>query len=144
MIDLQALYTRLCNGDSNALRDIYANKPTLQRIALDIIDTYKRHGMNEQWNQLLDLYIKICNLIYDNFDAMTLIDDGIYDMLMNIYKEVMPNTYQIGSIPTQIQFDGAVEPDDELDGLYCPFQTINFDNCFSANYAFFFQRRIYN
>ena len=127
MIDLQALYTRLCNGDSNALRDIYANKPTLQRIALDIIDTYKRHGMNEQWNQLLDLYIKICNLIYDNFDAMTLIDDGIYDMLMNIYKEVMPNTYQIGSIPTQIQFDGTIEPNDELDGLYCPFQTINFD-----------------
>ena len=55
MIDLQVLYTRLCNGDSTALRDIYVNKPTLQQMAIDIINVYKRHGMNEQWNQILDL-----------------------------------------------------------------------------------------
>lgn len=127
MLDIQALYTRLQNGDHEALKDIYSNKQTLQQMALDIIDVYKRNGMTQEWIQILDTYIKICNLIYDNFDAMTLVDDGIYDMLMNIYKEVCPNSYQIGSIPTNIQFQGPVEPNDELDGLYYPFRTIDFD-----------------
>ena len=128
MLNLQALYDRLCAGDGSALTDIYVNKQTLQKIALDIIDIYKRNGMTDEWKTLLDLYIKICNLIYDNFDAMTIIEDGVYDKLMVIYKEVMPENYQIGSIPTNIQFTGSIEPEKDLDGYYCPFSMINYKN----------------
>ena len=49
-------------------------------------------------------------------------------LLMNIYKEVMPENYQIGSIPTNIQFTGSIEPEEDLDGYSCPFTMINYKN----------------
>lgn len=127
MIDLINIYNRLTNNDRSALRDIYTYKVQLQQIALDLLDAYKSNKRTPQWDSILDVYMKLCNAIYNNFDSMTIIDDGIYDMLMEIYKSVFPDTYQIGAIPVNIDFTGSIEPDEVPDGTYCPFMTIDFD-----------------
>ena len=127
MLDIQALYQQLCAGNREALKTIYTNKAILQQIPLDIIEAYKAGKLTPQMSSILDIFMKICNLIYNNFDAMTIIEDGIYDMLMNIYKEVFPDTYQIGGIPTNIEFTGSIEPDSAIEGYKYPFSTVNLD-----------------
>ena len=127
MLDIQTLYQRLCNGDRDALKDIYTNKQTLQQIGLDLLDAYKQNRMTPQMVSVLDIFMRICNLIYNNFDAMTIIEDGIYDMLMVAYKQLCPDTYQVGAVPTNIEFTGSIEPEDDIDGYYYPFRTPDLD-----------------
>lgn len=127
MVDLVSLYNRICSNDRSALTDIYTNKGTLQQIALDLLEAYKTGQFNDQWKSILDVYMKLCNVIYNNFDSMVLVEDGIYDMLMNIYKTVMPESYQVGSMPVTLQFTGSIEPEDDLEGYYYPLQMVDLD-----------------
>ena len=52
--------------------------------------------------QNVDLILKISNILYNNTSKdVLLLDDGVYDQLLQAYKMYNPN-YQVGSIPTKL------------------------------------------
>lgn len=127
-LNLVDIHNRLVTNDANVIQEIYKNKPVFQQMALDILDDYKTGKYNGQLCQnYLDPFMKICNILYNNFDTTVLIDDGIYDMLMIVYKQLFPNSYQVGAEPVNLDFTGAIEPEEDLDGYRYPFRTIDFD-----------------
>ena len=128
MVDLFTLHSRLINNDPTVVQEIYQKKPEIQQIALDLISSFKDQGYTNSMDYTLDLLMKICNIFYNYFDSTTLIDDGIYDMLMIIYRQRMPKTYQVGSEPVNIDFTGMIQPDEEVDNFYCPLSFIDFAN----------------
>lgn len=52
--------------------------------------------------------LEICNIIYNNTDnEIMLVDDGIYDLLLEKYKRFDPN-YQIGAYPIEFSNTGGI------------------------------------
>ena len=122
-LDYPSIYNRLVNNDETALVEIYNHKIEMQQDAVEFLTYYKQgYQFSPQDLSNLDGMMKISNIIYNNFDAMTPIEDGIYDQLMVAYKTLMPNNYQVGAMPVSIDYTGNEEQD--LDGYYYPFQEI--------------------
>lgn len=59
---------------------------------------------------IMDRIVKICNLIYNNSEYDTPLEDGVYDLLMVRYKTHMPDAYCIGGIPIDIDA-GTIQSD---------------------------------
>ena len=68
--------------------------------------------------------IMICNILYNRTDMLVLpVEDGVYDLLMEMYKKFDPN-FQVGSYV--VQFQANVDKALELEGLAKPKQVISF------------------
>lgn len=124
-LNYKLLYERLSNNDQSALEEIYKNKIQYQQDAVNFLQEYKSNHpmvMDDIYN--LDYMMKIANAIYNSLDAMTIIEDGIYDQLMVIYKDLMPN-YQVGGIPLNFEYTGnIIKEKEDLDGYYNPIQVV--------------------
>lgn len=124
-LDYGSLYNRLINNDKDALKEIYDHKVEMQQDAVEFLTIYKQGKIMQSDIAGLDYMMKISNIIYNNFDAMTPIEDGIYDQMMVAYKQLMPNDYQVGAMPVSIDYMGNIEKEkDEMDKYYYPFQEI--------------------
>lgn len=72
----------------------------------------------------LKTLIMICNILYNRTDMLVLpVEDGVYDLLMEMYKKFDPN-FQVGSYI--VQFQANVDKALELEGLAKPKQVISF------------------
>ena len=81
------------------LYEVLENKEYINELAVKLLykDTLSESDIHD-----LDLIIKICNIVYNCTDTDSIVDDGIYDMLIEKYKPYNPN-YQVGS--DVIKFD---------------------------------------
>lgn len=76
------------------LQTVFDNKNYLNTVAVQFLNTPFREISKEY----IDIFMRICNIVYSNTDSnVMVIEDGIYDMLQEIYKRVFPNEYQIGA-----------------------------------------------
>ena len=124
-MDYTLMYSILITGDRNALQDIYMHKREIQQDALNILNAFKAgYKFSFSDKDQFDAIMKISNVIYNNFDAMTPIEDGIYDQLMVAYKALMPTTYQIGGVPIPLSYEGN-EEHDKIDGVRCPIVVVD-------------------
>ena len=94
---MKRIKERLKQGDISILNtstSVYINSAIV-----DILNTPFESLTDYQKNTVEDLII-IGNIIYNNsiVEYINPIDDGIYDLLMEIYKRLKPNDYKIGSI----------------------------------------------
>lgn len=129
------LYNRLLQNDKSALSFIFDHKQEMQQDAVEFLTQYRSYiSTNPDELIQLDGMIKISNIIYNNFDSMTPIEDGIYDQLMVAYKTLNPNGYQVGATPLNIQYEGnQIEIKDDPDGLYSPIQVVDTDGWLFEN-----------
>jgi NAD-dependent DNA ligase len=101
------------------LNEIYTvdNMSIIQNEALRLLQ-------NKQWDyvdiSIAQLILKICNIVYNNTDAMCPLDDGIYDQLNEIYKLYDPLHYQIGGQVVGINNTGRYAPEGETQEYKCP------------------------
>lgn len=129
------LYNRLIQNDKSVLSFIFNHKQEMQQDAVEFLNQY-RSGTPTHPDELaqLDGIVKISNIIYNNFDSMTPIEDGIYDQLMVAYKTLNPSGYQIGAMPLNIQYEGnQIEVKNDPDGLYTPIQVVDTDGWLFEN-----------
>ena len=124
-LDYRSLYERLSHNDESALQEIYGHKVQYQEDAVNFLQAYKsNHPLTMDDISCIDYMVKIANSIYDSFDAMTIMEDGVYDQIMVAYKNLMPN-YQVGSIPLNLQYTGnQITEKEDLDGYYNPIQVV--------------------
>ena len=65
----------------------------IQREAVRLID-------NKYWDNndltIAQLILNICNIIYNNSDAMCPLEDGVYDRLLDVYK-IYDKDFQVGA-----------------------------------------------
>ena len=119
------LYNRLVQNNATALQEIYKNKTLFQQDAIEFLTEYKHGRITQNDIAPFDAMMRISNIIYNNFDAMTPIEDGIYDQLMVAYKALLPNSYQVGATPVSIDYTGNIgEEKEDMDGYRYPFQTV--------------------
>ena len=115
---LNHILRSIMHGD---LRSIY-NVDNLAMIQAETVRLIE----NKQWDNIdvsvAQIILNICNLIYNNTDAMCPLDDGVYDQLLEIYKLYDPLNYQVGAQPLNINNEGRLAPesDDEHQEAYCP------------------------
>lgn len=126
IVDCSNMVSMLRNGNPAGIQEVYHNKQAIQATALALLDVYKKsNGQSVPgWDNVLDSLMQLCDIIYNNFDSMEVIDDGIYDGLAIIYRKTSPNPH-IGGSPVPMQFTGNVEPEGKLDGAYYPFNVID-------------------
>lgn len=90
----------------------------IQREAVRLID-------NKYWDNndltIAQLILNICNIIYNNSDAMCPLEDGVYDRLLDVYK-IYDKDFQVGAeVVNGINNSGRVAPDSGVHGdIYCP------------------------
>lgn len=121
---LQYIYQELKNGNIRIL-DI-GNKILLNNEALRLLNL---ESLNSNDLELLDLLIRISNIVYHNTNNDTLvpIDDGIYDLLMVLISKYMDN-YQVGSedVIFTDTYQDIIEGKQEVK-LVCPVKKIPID-----------------
>lgn len=106
------LLTQLHNGNMNLESEDVA---TLNAVAMSLLtDKFRDYRKSD-----LDILIRICNIIYNNTPQTCPIEDGVYDLLMEMYKQAFPNKYQVGADKTPIKsplvsFESQDEPYKEL------------------------------
>ena len=92
----------------------------INNAVFDILKEKEEHSL-EQITQM-GLIIKISNILYNNTDRLVLpLEDGIYDMLLVLYKKYNPN-YQIGAEP--ITFEASNNTSIENTGIIRPIEFI--------------------
>ena len=124
-LDISSVYHRLINGDETALNDLYANKSIIQNYSVQLLEMFNNGTYTSDYNGDLDTLMRIFNIIYNNFDAEPLIDDGIYDMMMNMYKTIFPN-YQVGADFVPFNYESQKNNMSiQKKELYCPFNMID-------------------
>ena len=94
---MKQILERLKKGDISILNvstSIYINSAIV-----DILNT-PFESLTEYQKQTVEDLIIIGNIIYTNSvtEYINPIDDGMYDLLMEIYKKIKPDDYKIGSI----------------------------------------------
>lgn len=94
---MKQIVERLKQGDISVLNtstSVYINNAVV-----DILNT-PFNNLTEYQKETVEDLIIIGNIIYTNSitEYINPIDDGIYDLLMEIYKRIKPNDYKIGSI----------------------------------------------
>lgn len=96
MIKLKSIYDRLITGDASVLYDI-ENTARINTNAVYLITN--PHNWTEHEITKCDLIIRISNVAYNNTSIDILpLDDGVYDQLLEIYKQYNPN-YLVGAPP---------------------------------------------
>lgn len=125
-IDCSALVAMLKAGNPVAMQEIYHNKQAIQSTALVLLDLYKQSGAQSipGWDNVLESLMMLCDIVYNNFDGMDVIDDGIYDSLIIVYRKIF-NKPHIGGAPVQVNLTTQLEPDDKIEGYHYPFATID-------------------
>lgn len=102
------------------LECVFNNKNYLNTVAISFLNTEFRKIPKED----LDTFIRICNIVYNNTDSsIMVIEDGIYDMLQEIYKRVYPDNYQIGA--EIIHFDNVEQFKKKMYDRIEPFEFID-------------------
>ena len=88
---LKYVYDNLRNGNLNIA---YDRKQDLNNIAMNL---YSKNELNKEDIEDLDILLKICNITYNDTDRELLpIEDGVYDLLLEKYKQYNPN-FQVGA-----------------------------------------------
>ncbi len=89
---------------------------TYAQMHVDQFDNDQKEG--------LKYLIMICNILYNRTDMQILpVEDGIYDMCMELYKKFDPN-FQVGSIV--VQFNDKIDKELREDGVQKTIQPIYF------------------
>ena len=74
--------------------------------------------------QDLEYLIMICNILYNRTDMQILpVEDGVYDMCMELYKKINPN-FQVGS--KVVQFQDRVDKELKAEGIDKPINPLYF------------------
>lgn len=125
-LDIKSLHQRLLNGDGSALEELYANKSLIQTYSVWLLQQFEEGKYEDKYNDDLDTLMRLFNIIYNNFDAEPLIDDGIYDMMMNMYKTIYPNAYQVGADFVPLNFESEKNNMDKpRKDYYYPFKVLD-------------------
>lgn len=95
---------------------------------LSTMANYLASKQQEEFNQdeiqSLKTLVMICNILYNRTDMLVLpVEDGVYDLLMEMYKKFDPN-FQVGSYV--VQFQASVDKAMEAEGLLKPKQPLVF------------------
>lgn len=123
--DIKQAHQRLLAGDRSVMEELYANKGIIQNFVMFLLDAYKNNTYDDKYNEDLDTLMRIFNIIYNNFDAEPLVDDGIYDMLMNMYKQIYPDVYQVGADFVPIDYTSERNNTTNATQYYYPFKLID-------------------
>lgn len=69
----------------------------------------------------LENLMRICNIVYNNTDReIMVVEDGVYDLLQEMYKRSFPDNYQVGA--EIIQFDNVNEVKSQTLNMISPFR----------------------
>ena len=92
---LDLIYTELRQGNLNI---VFPNAGKLNQYAKMFFNMAKENkNLTPEQIKDLDLLIRICNILYNCTDMNPLpIEDGVYDIILEYYKNYNPN-YQVGS-----------------------------------------------
>lgn len=113
---LSYVYQELCHGNLSVVYDINTLN-LIQSESMKILNTDPNH-MKEYDMGVLDMIIKISNIVYNNTEMSPPLEDGIYDKLMVRYRTLNPN-YQIGEIPVRFEEEDITKYD-SVDSLTNP------------------------
>lgn len=93
---LSTVLSGLRNGNLDVLTS--ESIGAMNSIAMEILDISKQgQTLDKVQLQNLDTLLRICNITYNRTDVTaTPIEDGVYDLLLELYKKYNPN-YQVGS-----------------------------------------------
>ena len=97
--DILSILDNVTKGDFSKVCDVSVMTET-NKIILELIT--HPNAWTQEDIQYVDAVIRISNIMYNNSTLHTLLlDDGVYDQLLVIYKKYNPS-YQVGSTPTEI------------------------------------------
>ena len=116
-------YDILKEAYDNMLKGILPDKVSYNQISMIMSREALRLLNNQQWSEsdkvLTDLILHISNLLYNNSSITVLpLDDGLYDQLLVAYKKYNPLTYQVGSIPVNLQEHSNIEYSNDIRQIY--------------------------
>ena len=115
---LSYIYQELSHGNLQVAYDV-KNLTFLQNQAMAVLNT-DPNNMGGYDLAVLDMLIKISNIIYNNTEVTPPLEDGVYDKLMVRYRKHNPN-YQIGEVPVTFS-DDELTKYDAMDSLKNPLQ----------------------
>lgn len=117
MNQLNMILEELRKGNLNI---VYDNKNYLNTIAIGFLNT----PFTEEFKEDLDIFMRICNIVYNNTDSnVMVIEDGIYDMLQELYKRHYPDSYQVGA--EVIHFENSDQIKKKIYEMIQPFEFID-------------------
>lgn len=101
---MHTIVERLLKGDASCLtQDVIFN---INRITMNLLN---KEPLTKVEENTIDDILHISNIIYNNTDRSILVlEDGIYDMLLEKYKRYNPN-FQVGAEPINIDNFGTPE-----------------------------------
>lgn len=77
-----------------SLQSVIKNKQEVNNVVIKILDSKTLSRIQIEDSEYI---IRICNILYNNTDLnITLLDDGVYDLLLEKYREYNPN-FQVGA-----------------------------------------------
>lgn len=114
---LNYVWQELQHGNLAIIYDLN-NKQVIINEALRILNIEPSHMSNMDVDEL-DLLIKISNIVYNNSESPTPLEDGIYDKLMVRYRSIMPDNYQVGA-PVITFSEDMLKKMKDMDNLRCP------------------------
>ena len=87
-------YSLVNNGDINSIRNESMN------IVNRVMGYLHNPSLTSEEIKDIEYILMISNVLYNNTDMdILLLDDGVYDLLLEKFKSVNPN-FQVGAIPT--------------------------------------------
>lgn len=107
------------------MKEVY----TLQNISYIQSETMRLIGLRS-WGDLdmtsARIILNICNIVYNNTDAMCPLEDGVYDTLLELYKMHDPNNYQVGGEVVRINNEGREVPVmEEVQPIWAPITAVD-------------------
>ena len=93
---IRELITRIRTSDIT-VQDIFLYSESMNNFAKYILKDKKDIILNAEDIEVLDILLRICNIMYNRTDLEVLpIEDGVYDLLLERYK-TYDSSYQVGS-----------------------------------------------
>lgn len=124
---LATALTNLINGNMNYVTDVDIQKQ-INDYVINLIRNPRDWSVDDC--SKADIIIRISNILYNNTSkTVLLLDDGIYDQLLVLYKNYNPN-YQVGATP--VQFPEMNDDEVMVDGKKLLYHTIP-DNAYTGN-----------
>lgn len=97
IILLNQILQDLHNGN---IQMCYANTHNINRIVAHLLNNVKVVGPKDQDPnaEILGLLLRICNIVYNDTDnEMQVVEDGVYDLMVAMYRVHNDDTFQIGA-----------------------------------------------
>lgn len=117
---LNYIWQELQHGNISVIFNL-SERSVINEQALRILNVDPSH-MTVDDIAILDLLVKICNIVYNNSETPSPLEDGIYDRLMVRYRGIVPEGYQVGA-PVVLFNEEQIAEMDKLDNLKCPIIT---------------------